>query len=153
MTPQRALWLSVGAAMATMALKWGAWWATGSVGFLSDALDSLVNLLGASFALAMVSYARRPVSSDFPYGYGKAEYFSSAFEAVLILLAAAGILWVVVERFRAPLSLDSLGLGAGLSVAAAAMNVAVRASWGAAAASTARLPPKPMGSTSWPTCG
>lgn len=125
MTPQRALWLSVGAAMATMALKWGAWWATGSVGFLSDALDSLVNLLGASFALAMVSYARRPVSSDFPYGYGKAEYFSSAFEAVLILLAAAGILWVVVERFRAPLSLDSLGLGAGLSVAAAAMNVAV----------------------------
>jgi cation diffusion facilitator family transporter len=125
MTPQRALWLSVGAALATIALKWGAWWATGSVGFLSDALDSVVNLVGACFALAMVSYARRPASSAFPYGYGKAEYFSSAFEAVLILVAAAGIFWVVAERFRAPQPLDSVGLGAGLSVAAAAMNFAV----------------------------
>ena len=125
MTPQRALWLSVGAAIATIALKWGAWWATGSVGFLSDALDSIVNLVGACFALAMVSYARRPATSAFPYGYGKAEYFSSAFEAVLILAAAAGILWIVAERFRAPQPLDSLGLGTGLSVAAAAMNLVV----------------------------
>ena len=125
MTPQRALWLSVGAALAAIVLKWGAWWATGSVGFLSDALDSIVNLFGASFALAMVSYARRPASSAFPYGYGKAEYFSSAFEAILILAAAAGILWIVAERFRAPQPLHSLGLGTVLSVVAAAMNVAV----------------------------
>ena len=125
MTPQRALWLSVGAALATIALKWGAWWATGSVGFLSDALDSVVNLVGASFALAMVSYARRPASSAFPHGYGKAEYFSSAFEAVLILVTAAGILWIVAERFRAPQPVASLGLGTGLSLVAAAMNFVV----------------------------
>jgi len=125
MTPQRALRLSVGAALATIALKWGAWWATGSVGFLSDALDAMVNLFGASFALAMVSYARRPANSAFPYGYGKAEYFSSAFAAALIFVAAAGILWIVAERFRAPQPLGSLGLGTGLSVAAAAMNFAV----------------------------
>lgn len=125
MTPQRALWLSVGAALATIALKWGAWWATGSVGFLSDAVDSIVNLAGAGFALAMVSYARRPPSSAFPYGYGKAEYFSSAFEAILILAAAAGISVLAVERLRAPLPLDSLGAGTALAVAAAAMNFAV----------------------------
>jgi cation diffusion facilitator family transporter len=73
----------------------------------------------------MVSYARRPASSAFPYGYGKAEYFSSAFEAVLILLAAAGIFIIAAQRFRAPQPLDALGLGSGLSLAAAAMNFAV----------------------------
>lgn len=125
MTPQYALRLSIGAAVATIALKWAAWWATGSVGFLSDALDSVVNLAGAGFALAMVSYARRPASDAFPYGYGKAEYFSSALEAVLILAAAAGILMVVAERFRTLQPLESLGLGTALSVAAAAMNFAV----------------------------
>jgi len=125
MTPQRALWLSVGAGLATIALKWGAWWATGSVGFLSDALDSIVNLFGACFALAMVSYARRPADASFPYGYGKAEYFSSAFAAVLILVAAASIIWIVFERFLTPRPFESLGLGVGLSVVAAAMNLAV----------------------------
>jgi len=125
MTPQRALRLSVGAALATIALKWGAWWATGSVGFLSDALDSIVNFVGACFALAMVSYARRPANSTFPYGYGKAEYFSSVLGGALILVAAAGILWMVTERFRAPQPLGALGLGTGLSVLAAAMNLTV----------------------------
>ena len=125
MTPQRALRLSIGAALATIALKWAAWWATGSVGYLSDALDSVVNLVGACFALAMVSYARRPANSAFPYGHGKAEYFSSAFEGVLILATSAGIIWAVATRLRAPQPLESLGLGSALAIAAAAMNFVV----------------------------
>jgi cation diffusion facilitator family transporter len=125
MTPQNALRLSVAAALATIALKWGAWWATGSVAFLSEALDSIVNLAGASFALAMVSYARRPADSAHPYGYGKAEYFSSALEGALIMTAAAGIFVVVAERIEQPQPLESLGLGTGLAVAAATMNFVV----------------------------
>ncbi|HJQ61663.1 MAG TPA: cation transporter, partial [Burkholderiales bacterium] len=88
MTPHQALWLSIGAAIATIALKWSASWVTGSVGFLSDALESLVNLLGASFALIMVTYARRPADPGHPFGHGKAEYFASAFEGALIALAS-----------------------------------------------------------------
>ena len=90
MTPQSALRISIGAAVATIALKWAAWWLTGSVGYLSDALDSVVNPVGACFALAMVSYARRPPTAAFPFGYGKAEYFSSTVEGALILTTAAG---------------------------------------------------------------
>jgi cation diffusion facilitator family transporter len=124
-TPQRALWLSVAAAAATIALKWGAWWATGSVAFLSDALDSLVNLAAAGFALWAVSYARRPADAAHPYGYGKAEYFSSALEGALIVSAAAGIVTVAAERFFAPQPLHSPGIGSALSAGAAAMNFAV----------------------------
>ena len=125
MTPQNALRLSVTAALVTIALKWSAWWATGSVAFLSEALDSVVNLAGASFALAMVAYARRPADSAHPYGYGKAEYFSSALEGALIMTAAAGIFVVVGERIVQPQPLESLGLGAGLSITAAVMNFVV----------------------------
>jgi cation diffusion facilitator family transporter len=125
MTPHQALWLSVVAAVITIALKWAAWQATGSVAFLSDALESLVNLAGASFALVMVLYARRPPDEGHPYGHGKAEYFSSAFEGALIALAAAGIIWTAIDRFVHPQPLLSLGLGTGLSIAATLVNLVV----------------------------
>lgn len=124
-TPYQALWFSVAAAISTILLKAGAWWTTGSVGFLSDALESLVNLLGASFALAMVTYARRPADRGHPTGHGKAEYFSSAFEGLLIGVAAIGILFAAAERFRAPQALESLGVGVALSVVATTINFLV----------------------------
>ena len=108
--------------MTTIALKWGAWWATDSVAFLSDALDAIVNLAAAAFALWAVGYARRPADAAHPYGYGKAEYFSSALEGVLIVAAAAGIFVVATERLLAPQPLRSLGLGAALAAVATGVN-------------------------------
>ena len=125
LTPRRALMLSVFAAFATIAMKGIAWWYTGSVGFLSDALESLVNLAAAVFALAMVSIARTPPDSDHPYGHSKAEYFSSAFEGMLIFVAAILILISVVERLLHPRPLGELGVGTVLSVAASVVNFAV----------------------------
>lgn len=124
-TPRQALLLSVFAALATIAMKAGAWWLTGSVGYLSDALESLVNLAGATFALVMVSYARMPADPGHPYGHGKAEYFSAAFEGVLIFLAAIVILVASAERFLHPQPLGELGLGTGLSIGASLLNFAV----------------------------
>ena len=102
-----------------------AWRVTGSVGFLSDALESLVNLAGASFALVMVIYAHRPADRGHPWGHGKAEYFSSAFEGALIAVAAAGIMFAAIQRLAAPQALEALGLGTLLSVAATLINLAV----------------------------
>lgn len=124
-TPTQALWLSVVAALSTIALKTGAWWATGSVAFLSDALESGVNLLGASFALAMVAYARRPADREHPSGHGKAEYFASAFEGLLIGVAAIGILVAAADRFRDPHPLVSLRAGISLSAVATVINFLV----------------------------
>jgi cation diffusion facilitator family transporter len=114
--------LSVAVALATIALKTAAWWVTGSVGLLSDALESLVNLAGASFALLMVTIAVQPADDDHPYGHHKAEYFSSGFEGVLILAAAVAIIAAAVQRLWAPQPLDSLGWGLGLSLVSTAMN-------------------------------
>lgn len=114
--------LSVAAALATIALKAAAWWLTGSVGLLSDALESLVNLAGATFALAMVAVAARPPDDDHPYGHHKAEYFSSGFEGVLIGVAALGIVLAAVDRWRHPQPLASLGLGLALTVASSVIN-------------------------------
>ncbi len=114
--------LSVAVAVATIALKTGAWWLTGSVSLLSDAMESLVNLAGAMFALVMVTVAQAPPDADHPYGHHKAEYFSSGFEGVLILVAALGILWAAVQRLLAPQPLAALGWGLGLSVLSSAMN-------------------------------
>lgn len=116
------LWLSAGAAVATITLKSLAWWLTGSVGLLSDALESFVNLAGAVFALTMVSIASRPADDDHPYGHHKAEYFSSGFEGVLILGAALAIIAAAVDRWLHPRPLDTLGLGLVLSVAASVLN-------------------------------
>src|SRR5262245_13561432 len=95
---KRYAWLSIVAAIATIALKGTAWWLTGSVGLLSDAIESLVNLAAALMALAMLSVAARPPDEDHAYGHGKAEYFSSAFEGVLIAAAAVSIAWAAAER-------------------------------------------------------
>ena len=108
-----------------MALKFGAWWLTGSVGLLSDALESLVNLAGAAFALLMVTVAAAPPDRDHPYGHHKAEYFSSGFEGMLILAAALGIIWAAVDRFIHPQPLQSLSIGLGLSVLSSVLNGAL----------------------------
>jgi len=124
-TPQQALWLSIAAALTTIAMKAGAWWLTDSVGYLSDALESLVNLAGATFALLMVNLARAPADPEHPYGHGKAEYFSAAFEGVLIFLAALAILVAAGERLINPRPLDKLGIGMALSIGASLINFAV----------------------------
>jgi cation diffusion facilitator family transporter len=114
--------LSMAVALATIGLKTAAWWVSGSVSLLSDALESLVNLAGAMFALAMVTLAARPPDDEHPYGHHKAEYFSSGFEGVLILAAALGIAWAAVDRWRHPEPLDAVGLGIALSVVSSALN-------------------------------
>ncbi len=117
--------LSVAVALATIALKTAAWWVTGSVSLLSDALESLVNLAGASFALLMVSIAAHPADDHHPYGHHKAEYFSSGFEGVLILAAALAIIAAALQRLWTPQPLQSLGWGLGLSLLSTAMNGAL----------------------------
>lgn len=117
--------LSVAVALATIALKTGAWWVSGSVSLLSDALESLVNLAGALFALMMVMIAERPPDDDHPYGHHKAEYFSSGFEGVLIFAAALAIVWAAVQRLLEPQPLEAVGLGITLSVVSSALNGAL----------------------------
>lgn len=114
--------ISVGVALVTIALKTGAWWWTDSVSLLSDAMESLVNLAGAIFALAMVTIAQRPPDEDHPFGHHKAEYFSSGFEGVLIFAAAAGIIWAAVHRLLDPQPVEALGLGITLSLLSSALN-------------------------------
>lgn len=116
------MWASVGVALITITLKTLAWWFTGSVGLLSDAMESVVNLAGATFGLAMVTVAARPADEDHPYGHHKAEYFSSGFEGVLIIVAALGILWASVDRLWHPQPLEQLSWGLALSVASSALN-------------------------------
>ena len=119
----RFAWLSIGAALVTIVLKALAWWLTGSVGLLSDALESLVNLAGATMALAMLSIAARPADAGHEWGHGKAEYFSSAFEGVLIAVAAAAIVWAAVGRLLAPRALEAVGIGLAVSVVASIVNL------------------------------
>lgn len=119
--------LSVAVALATIGLKGAAWWLTGSVSLLSDAMESFVNLAGALFALAMVVVAQRPADKGHPYGHHKAEYFSSAFEGVLIFAAALAIIWAAVQRFQAPRPLEAIGLGITLAVVSSVLNGALAA--------------------------
>jgi cation diffusion facilitator family transporter len=114
--------LSVAAAVTTIALKMLAWWVTGSVGLLSDAMESFVNLAAALFALLMVTVAERPADAEHPFGHHKAEYFSSGFEGLLIVAAAAAIVWAAVQRLITPQPLAELGWGLGLSVISSAIN-------------------------------
>lgn len=114
--------LSVATALVTIALKTAAWWWTGSVSLAADALESLVNLAGAVFALAMVTLAAQPPDEEHPYGHHKAEYFSSGFEGILIIAAGLGILWGAVDRWRHPEPLEAIGLGVGLAVVSSALN-------------------------------
>lgn len=121
---QRYVWLSIGAAVSTIALKSVAWWLTGSVGLLSDALESLVNLAGALVALWMMWLAEQPADEGHAHGHGKAEYFSSAFEGFLIFLAAVAITISAVLRLMNPRPLEALGVGVAVSVVASVINFA-----------------------------
>lgn len=122
LTPQRLLLVSVVVALVTIGLKTGAWWLTDSVGLLSDAMESLVNLASAIFGLMMVTIATRPADEDHPYGHHKAEYFSSGFEGILIIVAGLGILWTAGHRLRDPQPIEQVGLGLALSVVSSALN-------------------------------
>jgi cation diffusion facilitator family transporter len=121
----RFAWLSIGAAVLTIALKSLAYWLTGSVGLLSDALESLVNLVAAVMALVMLTVAARPTDEIHAFGYSKAEYFSSGLEGALILLAAASIIWTAIPRLLVPQPLEHIGIGLAISVLASAVNFGV----------------------------
>lgn len=120
----RFAWLSIGAAVLTIALKTGAYLLTGSVGLLSDALESIVNLVGAIMALIMLTIAARPADEDHAFGHSKAEYFSSGVEGALILIAAASIAYTAIERLIHPQALEQLGLGLIVSTVASLVNLA-----------------------------
>ena len=121
----RYAWLSIAAALTTIALKAGAYWLTGSVGLLSDAIESIVNLLAAIMALSMLTIAARPPDDSHAYGHGKAEYFSSNVEGILILVAAAGIAITAVERIFNPREIEQVGIGVAISVIASLVNFVV----------------------------
>lgn len=121
----RFAWLSIAAAVVTIGLKTAAYLITGSVGLLSDAVESLVNLLGGIMALAMLTIAARPADEDHAYGHGKAEYFSSGLEGGLILVAAVSIAVAATMRLITPQPLHELGVGLTVSVAASAVNLIV----------------------------
>jgi cation diffusion facilitator family transporter len=122
LTPQRMLRASVVVALITMVLKTLAWYVTDSVGLLSDAMESFVNLAGALFGLLMVTIAKRPADDEHPYGHHKAEYFSSGFEGALIMGAAVAIIWAAAHRLAAPQALQQVGWGLALSVASSILN-------------------------------
>lgn len=121
----RFAWLSIGAAVLTIALKLGAFWLTNSIGLLSDALESLVNLVTAIVALAALSIAARPADEEFSYGYSKVEFFSSGFEGGMILLAAGSIAATALPRLVRPQPLEQVGLGLVVSIAASLINFGV----------------------------
>lgn len=121
----RYAWLSIAAAVVTISLKTGAYALTGSVGLLSDAIESVVNLLAGIMALSMLTIAARPPDESHAYGHGKAEYFSSNTEGVLILVAAAGIAVTAIERLFNPREIEQVGIGLTVSVIASLVNFVV----------------------------
>lgn len=121
----RFAWLSIAAALLTITLKLGAYFLTNSVGLLSDALESLVNLAAAIVALIALRIAARPADEEFSFGYSKVEYFSSGFEGGMILLAAASIAITAIPRLLNPQPLEQVGLGVVVSVVASIINFAV----------------------------
>jgi len=121
----RFAWLSIAAALMTIGLKTGAYFLTGSVGLLSDAIESLVNLASAFIALGMLTIAARPADKGHVYGHSKAEYFASITEGLLIVSAAIGIISTAINRILHPRELEQLGLGLGVSIAASVINLIV----------------------------
>ncbi|MCA9881363.1 MAG: cation transporter [Anaerolineae bacterium] len=122
---QRYAWLSIMAAVLTIALKSGAYFVSGSVGLLSDAMESGVNLVAAVVTLLALMVAARPPDEQHNYGHDKAEYFSSGVEGTLILIAALGIAYAAVERLLNPRPLEQVGLGLVISVIASVVNLVV----------------------------
>ena len=121
----RYAWLSIAAAVVTISMKSSAYFLTGSVGLLSDALESMVNLAAAVVALLVLTLITRPANDEFTFGYSKAEYFSSGFEGGMILLAAAVIVITALPRLLHPVPLEKLGLGLAISISASLINLAV----------------------------
>ena len=121
----RFAWLSIAAALVTIVLKTVAYFLTDSVGLLSDAIESLVNLAGGIMALLMLRIAARPADDDHAYGHGKSEYFSSGVEGTLILLAAASIAYAAVTRLLHPKPLEQVGIGLAVSAVASLINLVV----------------------------
>ncbi|MGQ9834216.1 MAG: cation diffusion facilitator family transporter [Candidatus Villigracilaceae bacterium] len=121
----RFAWLSIAASIVIIALKGSAYLLTGSVGFLSDALESVINLAAAGVALWMLTIAARPPDESHLYGHDKAEYFSSSVEGILILAASGGIAWTAVQRLLHPVPLEKLGIGLGISALATLLNFIV----------------------------
>jgi len=121
----RYAWLSIAAAVVTIALKSGAYLLTGSVGLLSDAIESGVNLVAALMALAMLTVAARPEDDNHTYGHSKAEYFASVVEGILIFVAAGSIIWTAAGRLFQPKELEQVGVGLAVSVGASLINLAV----------------------------
>ena len=119
----RFAWLSIAAALVTMGLKLLAWHWTGSVGLLSDALESVVNLGGAVMALLMLRIAAQPADADHAFGHTKAEYFSSGFEGMLIFIAGAVIVWTALPRLVSPQALEQTLAGLIVSAIAALVNL------------------------------
>lgn len=119
------LWLSIAAAVATITLKVVAWLLTGSVGLLSDAAESVVNVVAAIVALVMLRWSAKPADEEHAYGHTKAEYFSAGAEGMMIFLAAVSIAVAAVERLLAPRPIEAVGIGLTISTAASAINLVV----------------------------
>jgi len=122
MSPKGWLVVSALVAMVTIVLKTLAWWFTDSIGLLSDAMESVVNLASAMFGLLMVTLAAQPPDEEHPYGHHKAEYFSAGFEGILILVAALCIIWAALHRLWDPQPVQQIGLGLVLSIISSALN-------------------------------
>lgn len=120
---RRMAWLSIATSIATLLLKFGAYWLTGAVSLLSDALEALVNMAAGLVALWALTIAERPPDEDHPYGHDKVEYFSSGVEGVLILVAAMAIAWTAVGRLLHPMELQQLGPGLVVAAIAATLNL------------------------------
>jgi cation diffusion facilitator family transporter len=118
----RLITVSIAAAIATITLKVIAWQMTGSVGLLSDAAESVVNLAAALIALSVILWSTRPPDEEHAYGHEKADYLSAGFEGALILAAAGTIAWVAIDRLINPTGLTDIGIGLTISVAASVIN-------------------------------
>jgi cation diffusion facilitator family transporter len=118
-------WLSVAAAILTIVLKTSAYLLTGSVGLLSDALESFVNLVGAVMALAMLNLAAKPADDEHAYGHTKAEYFASGAEGALIVVTAVAIAVAAADRWQHPKAIDAIAIGLTVSGVASIVNLVV----------------------------
>lgn len=122
---KKFIYLSILAAIATITLKFLAFFLTNSVGLFSDALESCVNLVAAVIALFMISLAEKPADEEHAFGHNKAEYFSSAIEGGLIVLAAFSIIWSALPRILHPQPLENVGIGLLVAIGASVINLAV----------------------------